>query len=360
MGRRKNKHRKISGFGILQGEQIEKKEDKKEEKTVIMTTPDFNKMELSDLSFTKNNEKDEVEVEAEHITLVIPMNVYYQMMTYVKLLDDEINGLGLIEKIGGATYRVSEIFLLKQTVSKSACDIDPAAMAQLMEKLINEGKNPSMLRFWWHSHNTMGTFWSGTDERTGKQFAGTEYLFSLVANHKEEMRAKMNIFQPVELSIDNITILIETPSAQESLIEDCKKEIEECVSTEETVFVPYHQRTQCDFQFGHNNFHRAEEVERKDTDLVVRDEVEDDNFGPWGDTFIDGDVRLVWCVHQRLYEGFDVKTNHKLTDSEMLSRTSIDYNKDYNNPLGTAVIETAEGSYGPYGREGHPYYGLDY
>jgi len=58
---------------------------------------------------------------------------------------------------------------------------------------------------------------------------------------------------------------------------------------------------------------------------------DDDNYGPWGDNFIDGTVQLVWNKRTRQYDGYDIHSNYQLTDLEMETRLEMDYNRTFPN-----------------------------
>ena len=311
LSRREKKRRKktsYKGFKTF----VNGKEVKETEEEPTFVTPTLNEVKIEDISYVRPK-TDDIEVSAEEIEVVLPLHIHLKMMAYVKMVDSEINGLGLVEKVGSASFRITEIYLLDQKVSGASCDIDNLAFTKLMEKLIAEGKNPSMIRFWWHSHNTMGTGWSTTDEKTGKKFAGSEYLISLVAAHNGDMRARINIYQPVEIEVDNIKIIIENPIPDNNIIEECKKEIQDCVKEEKKDYSGYNYDYQSEFPYGESVVEK-----RKGSEI--------ENSGPWGDNFLDGDVRLVWNKEKRKYEGYDVNTNLLLTEEEFIDRTEINYN----------------------------------
>jgi len=317
----KNKHRlNYKGYKTF----INGKEVKEQEIDIepTLVTPTLNEVNIEDLSCA-SVKKDDMEVNAEEIQVILPLPIHLKMMTYVKMVDVEINGLGLVEKVGDATFKVVELYLLEQKVSGAYCDIDQLAFTKLMERLIAEGKNPSMLRFWWHSHNTMGTNWSTTDEETGKKFAGSEYFISLVAAHNGDMRARINIYQPVNIEVDNIKIVIENPIPDNNIIEECKSEIQEYVKEEQKISVGYqgyNYNQQNKFGFG-----------EKVTEKAKVEVIDIENFGPWGDNFIDDDMRVVWNKVTKKYDGYDIHSNIQLTEQQFIDRADINYNEYLND-----------------------------
>jgi len=275
-------------------------------------TPLMNEVNLNEIVLSVINKGDiKVEVDA---TILIPVKIYNRMMTYVKLIDKEINGMGMVEKVGLAEFRITDIYLLKQTVSGGSCDIEPDSIRMLAEKLVEEDRNPSMLRFWWHSHNNMGTFFSVTDENTGKQFGGSEYFISIVVNKDGKMRGKINLFKPIELVLDNVAITVEYPPENSNLVEECKKDIEENVKT--NVYVPK------------KGFHSCNNTKIRNTSLINKDLQATEN-GPFGPQFVEGSVRFVWDKNTVKYKGYCIHTQLELTEDEMITRSGLDYNNPY-------------------------------
>lgn len=300
-----------------------KKEDDKD--VTVLETPEINNLKMEEVDILKSGVDEEMELEAEVISVVLPLEVYHKLMAYTKLLDVEINGLGLVEKVDETTFKITEIFLLDQVVSGAACEIDKGAIEGLMDKLIKEEKNPSMLRFWWHSHNSMGVAWSGTDDTTGKKYAGSEYLISIVTNHRGQMRAKMNIYQPVEMAIDNIGIVIEQPQYSEALIEDCEKEINEKVKQTKTTV--HHWGA---YGYGVGNHYGNNDNIKQFNQHELEEDDKNIEGGPWGDSFVDGEVRVTWNTVTQRYHFCDVKSKRTVSDDEalMLSASGYDYNQE--------------------------------
>jgi len=155
------------------------------------------------------------------------------MYSYCKLLDDEITGLGYVERISQFTFRIVDIYLLKQTVTSSSCVLDIDDQCALMQRLISEGKDPSKLKFWWHSHAHMGAFWSNRDEQTGRESV-CDYMISLVINHKGEIKCKLNVYQPIEFKIDNVKVVMIDNDELEQLLKTCQEEIKQKVFKEKS------------------------------------------------------------------------------------------------------------------------------
>lgn len=276
----------------------------------------MNNLQEEDLSIKLTDGDVEVNLDDIEFQVILPLPVYNKLMTYTRLVDDEITGLGLVEKIGKWTFKITDVYLLDQIVSRAQCEIKPNSLVDLMDRLVKEGKNPSMLRLWWHSHNTMGANWSTTDVETGKKFAGTEYLVSIVTTHSGEMKARLNIFTPLELIIDNIPVLVSYPAQDNtSLIESCRQEVAEMVKKEVYPISSYGWG-------GHSSAGFC---------TVPKDKV-CYTEPPFGECVVDKGVRFVWYRSELKYKAFDVVTEQPLTDKEAIEKAGTDYNYKYNWP----------------------------
>jgi hypothetical protein len=140
----------------------------------------------------------------EQPRLVIDPAVWRQLISWAKVTDSEVSGMGLLEPEGESDFRLSRIFLLPQLGNAITTQLDPAGMAGLMEQLINEDQDPSALRVWWHSHGREAPFWSGQDEHTIGTF-GPAPMVSLVVDHRQRRLARLDRYRPrhtIWLTID--------------------------------------------------------------------------------------------------------------------------------------------------------------
>ena len=82
---------------------------------------------------------------------------------------------------------------------------------------------------WWHSHHTMGAFWSGTDQDTINEAEEMSDLsFSLVVNLKEEYKFRVALWKPVQVQQD-VTLNIEQKekSVSKAIMDEVKDLCEE-------------------------------------------------------------------------------------------------------------------------------------
>lgn len=105
-----------------------------------------------------------------------PPSVYYtptawhKIWAAVQVAQQEVGWLGLVDKLDDTTYLVTDIFVPRQEVSPATTDIEPDAVAELVEHLITIGEDPSKLRYWGHSHVLMNVTPSMTDEEQVEEY----------------------------------------------------------------------------------------------------------------------------------------------------------------------------------------------
>lgn len=121
--------------------------------------------------------------------LHIPKEVYDKVMYWVKKADFEVSGFGTVvydEKAGAFT--VLDACLLEQEGGAAHTDIDATALSRLMYHVHKE-KIEGELKWWWHSHVKMPTFWSGTDKSTIEDLGRQGWCVATVFNQMEDMRS---------------------------------------------------------------------------------------------------------------------------------------------------------------------------
>ena len=137
----------------------------------------------------------------------------------------EISGLGYVEQ-NGNSFLISDVYLLKQINSPTSTELDQEDVSNLIIKLLEEGKNPGNLRFWWHSHVNMGCFWSGTDESCVDSLTLDKFLISLVTTKNENYKMRFDLKVPVNITLDDLELEI-VPQVDNGLYQACLKEFKE-------------------------------------------------------------------------------------------------------------------------------------
>ena len=175
-------------------------------------------------------------------TLYFKLDCLTKMFAYADVAKGEISGMGLVEKIDDM-FVVTELYLLKQECSSSTTEIDFDDLGKLMLELARQGKENN-LKLWWHSHASMDTFWSGTDNNTAKMLSGNEWMFRIVVNKRSDIKASLDVNMPFHHVLDNIQVSVYDPNAGK-ISELCRKEIKEKVKESKKVL-----DTQTEDMFG--------------------------------------------------------------------------------------------------------------
>lgn len=160
--------------------------------------------------------------------LHIPAHIYAEIDYYVQHEKDEISGLGRIVQEEDGTMRVTKVYLIKQENGPTTTDLDEDAVAKL---LFDSREDEGDMNFWWHSHNDMKAFWSGTDHDTIKDLGKNGFIVATVFNHARDHRTAYfqgaDGFKP-EVFIDNIPTSFHAMYTQEEC-DKYDKNIKDCV-----------------------------------------------------------------------------------------------------------------------------------
>ena len=151
-----------------------------------------------------------------------------KLWAWVRLAKGEVSMLGLVDENDGQPC-ITDLFLVKQTCTPASTDMDQDAVARLMVDLAAKGRS-DQLRAWVHSHGTMNVFWSNQDDETIDNLAGDPYLVSVVVNKKGEVRARVDVFKPVRVTVDEVPVEVLIPDM--GLGPQCEKEFKEKVQEE--------------------------------------------------------------------------------------------------------------------------------
>ena len=143
-----------------------------------------------------------------------------KLWAWTHLARGEVSMLGLIEEHEGAPC-ITDLFLVKQTCTSANTEMCQDGIARLMVQLVHEGKQDH-LRAWVHSHAAMATFWSATDDKTIEGLGGDLFMVSVVVNHAGDVRARVDLFQPLRITIDEVPVKVRLPKLD--LEEACRQE----------------------------------------------------------------------------------------------------------------------------------------
>lgn len=133
--------------------------------------------------------------------LFTPM-AWGKLWLYVDTAPGEIGGLGFVDRLGD-DFLVDDVFILEQDASAAHVDIDDEVMSRFLTEMVQAGRESDLARItmWWHSHGNVGAFFSSTDTNTISKWKATNYLLSVVVNKDRRYSARIDIFNPVRLSV---------------------------------------------------------------------------------------------------------------------------------------------------------------
>lgn len=163
--------------------------------------------------------------------LILPYSIKEKMRLYVESLDNEISGFGKIEfNQEEDTCTIIDIKIFEQEVSSARSELEGENIAKFATELVKNGETLGGWNLWWHSHNDMGVFWSGTDTGTmDENPLDAPFMVSIVTNNDGEYKARIDLYEPTHMYLDDIKVITEYPQ-DNSLKKEIEKEVKELVS----------------------------------------------------------------------------------------------------------------------------------
>lgn len=321
---------------------------KKEEKTAVapattgraeIGAPTFRNIKAYNLPVILQEGKCELKNKFE---VHIEREVYAKLMAQCKLLETEITWSMEAEIRGGFQIYIYDIHLFRQKVTMTTCEAeDPNAQVELMDAMIKAGKNPSNLKVWCHSHNTMATSPSGQDDITSKNYKTKTWMLTLIVNHKGEFFTRLNIYEPIEMQIEDIPVYVSFGIYDEKLIEESKALINHFVRTE----TYYRSSVPSVYQGKGNNYGYGypygsyggwkdgldEWPAGADAAVSIDGPQEE---GPYGDEFYEQGVKFVWDKAQKKYRMYDnVDRVRELTEEEIVEMGITNWNESLEDDM---------------------------
>jgi len=181
--------------------------------------------------------------------LYITPHAWDKLRAYTDNCNDEIGGMGKLRVENGDFY-VEDVEIYDQVVTPGTVDLTAETLAKWQVTKIKAKESLAPYTFFWHSHANMTVFFSATDKTTINGSTEFPFLVSLVINHKHELVARLDIFKPVHVTVEQLTIKV-LDTINSELIASCQKEIAEKVKrpiyTPPKPFIPtgYHR----DYQY---------------------------------------------------------------------------------------------------------------
>jgi hypothetical protein len=152
--------------------------------------------------------------------ICIGLETLKTIFSFVRVARGEVNGMGIVEKIGN-DFLISDVFILDQDASAAHAEIDPMAL----NRLVAERADYDKLRFQWHSHVNMPAKFSGVDTATIANYAGYfgDFMISFVGNKRGEYSCRLDLFKPFYVGFEvPLTILV---MLEPHLLEVCRAEV---------------------------------------------------------------------------------------------------------------------------------------
>jgi len=164
-----------------------------------------------------------VEFKEDNVKIIVPRLVLLEMYLYAREATGEISGLGKVERIG-TDFRISEVRIFEQECTSSETELNNTELSKFFEEIVEQGGDMTEWRLWWHSHATMGTFFSGTDIECEKNLMECfgDYLISMVVNKKGEFYSRIDMSGSAGYRIINPKCYIED-AVEEERVKAIKK-----------------------------------------------------------------------------------------------------------------------------------------
>ena len=170
----------------------------------------------------------QVSVSLDDIVVAMPKPIYQKLMYYIMATTDEISGLGMCRK-EGSRITIYELIMPKQENTGASTEIDEEDLSKIITDMVRANRDMSELRLWYHSHSNMKCFWSGTDEATCRKIGQGDWFLSIVANRKKQLLARLDIYKPFHIILDQIEVVVEDDITFE-IPQEIKDEVEQKVS----------------------------------------------------------------------------------------------------------------------------------
>ena len=131
---------------------------------------------------------------------------YDKIINYAKAAYDtmssEIGGMSVCYKDKEGDWIVTDPVIIKQEVTGGTCDLDKEELAHYYCKAAKKHAKKEFRFCWWHSHHTMGVFWSSTDIKGINEYSDGDLSFALVVNLKRENLFRASVWNPVVMHED--------------------------------------------------------------------------------------------------------------------------------------------------------------
>jgi len=174
---------------------------------------------------------------------------------------EEISGW-LVGEITPNLITVTDILFPHQEVGGASVDTTPQALIKLRKEY---GDKCLKIIGHWHSHNTMGNFWSTTDDTFISEYMEQrERAIFIVSSKSSGSRIRVEVRNPINISIDDCDYYVVTDE-EDVLGDELRKVIEEKVTKARVAVVSYGAGCGYD-SYGNIQLKKGDEVVGYDLD----------------------------------------------------------------------------------------------
>lgn len=156
--------------------------------------------------------------------IIFSLQSYIKLRNYINKVSTEISGFAKIKKYKKeGFFYIEDLFMMPQITATGV--YTEFNNAKFYDEIMQKGEQPSDYRCWWHSHVWMDAYWSGKDESSINdldiEIPDDNWFVSIVANKKGEIRCRLDIWDPIRLTFDEMPWMVDVSSkAIEEQIEE--------------------------------------------------------------------------------------------------------------------------------------------
>jgi hypothetical protein len=152
-------------------------------------------------------------------------HAYNTMMGYVLNAPGEVSGFGKVVR-DGSCFTVENIVALAEYNTEGSSLITEKTLYRFMRQMRKHGLTTEGYDLWWHSHNTMGVFFSGVDQAAIEgPLKNPRFTLSIVANKRLETRCRVDFYDPVRYGVDQLPLKI-VPSVDADMAAQLAKDLD--------------------------------------------------------------------------------------------------------------------------------------
>jgi hypothetical protein len=146
--------------------------------------------------------------------VLFDLKAFVKIKAYINKTDKEISGLGEVEvDHQNGIIKIVNLYLLPQVCTNETTNLTKDGIAKFYDDIISQNKDCSKIRLWWHSHANLPVFWSKTDSDTINDFdleiPENNWFLSIVGNREGKIKCRLDIFQPINITTDNLPWSVE-------------------------------------------------------------------------------------------------------------------------------------------------------